>query len=97
MKYPPKTIHFLSYRDSTKNVINQIAHILQESIAQPRLQILPLPPLLPHIQTQYLSPPVITHPPAPDTRVEPVVQPPRVKNTDYITHTTSNGESFNVP
>ena len=45
MKDPLKTLPFLSYGDATKNVINQISHILHRSTYQPRLQILPLPPL----------------------------------------------------
>ena len=79
MQDPPKTLTFLSYMDETKNATNHIAHILQQSTAQHCLQILPLPPMLPHSHTQYPSPPIINHPPALDPRVEPVVQPPRVK------------------
>ena len=62
-----------------KNVINRIAHILQQSTARPRLQNLSLPSMLPQIQTQDPSLPIITHPSAPGIRVEPVVQHPRVQ------------------
>ena len=47
MKDPLKTLPLLSYGNATKNAINQIAHILNRSKYQPRLQILPLPHLLP--------------------------------------------------
>ena len=46
MKEPPKRLHFLYYGEATENVINRIAHILHRSTSQPRLQIVPLPPLL---------------------------------------------------
>ena len=82
IKYPPKTPRFLSYDDATKNSINQIAQILQRSISQPRIQILLLPPMLPQSQNENLQPPEITSIPAPDPRVEPVSQPPRVQIQD---------------
>ena len=37
MQDPPKTLPFKYYVDTTKNVINQIAYILQQSTAQPCL------------------------------------------------------------
>ena len=74
-----KTLPFLSYGDATKNLINQIAYILQWSTAQPCLKILPLPPMLLKSQTPYPSPVFVTHTYAPDIRVEQVVQPPRLK------------------
>ena len=66
---PLKTISFLSYEYETKNSINKISHILQESKAQTWLLILPLPPMLPYSQTRYLSPFIITHPAAQSQRV----------------------------
>ena len=87
MQDPPKTLTFLSYMDETKNATNHIAHILQQSTAQHCLQILPLPPMLPHSHTQYPSPPIINHPPALDPRVEPVVQPLRVQT--HVTYPIS--------
>ena len=47
MKYHPKTPPFLSYVEATKNAINRISHILRRNTSQPRLKILPLPPMLP--------------------------------------------------
>ena len=47
-----KTLSFLLYGDATKNVINWILHILHRSTSQPRLQNLPLPPLLPQTQNK---------------------------------------------
>ena len=47
IQYPLKTLPFLSYIYATKNMINQIAHILQQSTAQPHLQVLPLTTMLP--------------------------------------------------
>ena len=41
IKDTPKKFSFLSYGDATKNSINHIAHILQQSTTQPRLPILP--------------------------------------------------------
>ena len=79
MKEPPNTLPFLSYGDATKNVINQISHILQKSISQPRLQILPLPPLLPQTQIGNIQLQNITSIPVPTLRVGPVSKPPRVK------------------
>ena len=62
-----------------KNAINKIAHIFQRITSQPHIQILPLPPMLPQSQNENLQPPEITSTPAPDPRVKPVSQPPRVK------------------
>ena len=80
MKCHLKTLPFLSYRYASKTVIDQISQNLHRSTVQPHLQILPLPPMLPQSQNQNLSPRQITSTPAPDTRVEPFVQPTRVKN-----------------
>ena len=79
IKDPTKTINFLSYGDATKNVMNQIAHILQRSTDQHSLKILPLPPMLPHTQNQNIPPQKIASTPASSLRVEPFVQPPRVQ------------------
>ena len=87
IKYPPKTLPFLSYGDATKKSINHIAHILQRSIAQPRSPILPLPSMLPQSHTPYPSPVIITHTDAPAPRVEPVVQPLRVQT--HVTYPIS--------
>ena len=54
-KDPPNTLTFLSYGDATKNVINQISHILKISTSQPRLQILPLPLILPQTQSEIFN------------------------------------------
>ena len=69
MKGPPKTIPFLSYVNATKQLINQIAHILQRSTDQPCLRIIIFPPMLPQIQNKNILPPEITSQPAPAPRV----------------------------
>ena len=51
MKDPPKTLPFFYYV-YTKKGINIFLHILNRSTSQPRLQILPLQPLLPHTQSE---------------------------------------------
>ena len=79
MRYPPKTLPFLSYDDATKNAINKIAHILHKSTSQPRLQILPLPPLLPQTQNVNLQLQNIPRIPVPYTSVEAFSQPIMVK------------------
>ena len=79
MKDLQKTLILLSYRDANNNAINNISHILQQSTAQPRLPILTFSSMLPQIQTPYPSPVIITHAAESAPRVEPVVQPPRVK------------------
>ena len=56
LKDPPNTLPLFYYGDATKNVTNQISHILQRSIAQPCLKILPLPPMLPQSQNKSLLP-----------------------------------------
>ena len=76
---PLNTIPFLSYRNVTNNAINQIAHILQQSTTQPLLPILPLPLMLPQIHAQIPFPAMITHPAAPDSRVEPFLKNTKVK------------------
>ena len=58
---------------------NQIAHIFHRSISQPRLQILPLPPLLPQTQNEIFQDQNIPSIPVAAPRVEPVSQTPRVK------------------
>ena len=60
-------------------MVSHIAHILQQITSHTHLQILLLPPMLPQSQTQYPSPPIITHTYASAHRVEPVVQPLKVK------------------
>ena len=82
LKTPLKVPPFFYYVDATKNSINQIAHILQRITSQPRLQILPLPPMLPQSQNENLQHQKIISTPAPATRLEPVSQPPRVQ-TQY--------------
>ena len=79
IKDPPKILPLFSNGDATKNVINHISHTLQQSTDQPRLQILPLSPMLPQSQNQNLLPPKIANTPAPDMRLEPVVQPLRLQ------------------
>ena len=82
MKYPPKTLSFLSYGDSTKNTINQIEQILQISTAQPCIQNLLFPPMLPQSHNANIQPPKITSKLAPALRLEPVFQPPRVQTQE---------------
>ena len=72
MKGPSKKILFFSYGDATKNAINQIDHIFHRSTSQPRLQILPLPPMLPQPQSENLQLQNIPSIPVPYLRVEPV-------------------------
>ena len=47
LKYPPNTLPFLAYGDKTKNAITKIAHLLQQSVTQPRLPLIPVTPLGP--------------------------------------------------
>ena len=56
-----------------------IAHIFQRSTAQPHLQILPLPPMLPQSQNKSILPLEINILTAPDMRVELAVPPTRVQ------------------
>ena len=79
---PPKTLPLLSYGDVTKNTINQISHTFQRSTDQPRINFLPLPPILPQSQNENLQPPEINSIPALSPMVEPVLQPLRVKIQD---------------
>ena len=84
---PPKTLPLLYCIYVTKDAISQVAHILQESTALSCLQILPFPPMLPQSQTQDPSPVIVTHQSAPAPRLEPFVQPPKVKT--HMTAPTS--------
>ena len=43
----PKTLPFLAYCDDTKNAITKIAHLLQQSVTQPQLPIIPVTSLGP--------------------------------------------------
>ena len=74
-----KTLSLFFYRDATKNPTNQIAQISQRSKAQPHLQNLPLPPMLPQSQNQNILPLKITNTPSPAPKAEPVVQPTRLQ------------------
>ena len=47
LQEPHKTLTFLAYGNDTKNAITKIAHLLQRSVTQPRLPIIPLTPLGP--------------------------------------------------
>ena len=85
MKYSPKTLLLFSYWYATKDVINKISHILQQSTYHPRLQILPLPPILPQSQNQNILSPKITSTSAPYPSLEPVVQTLRVKTLTSAT------------
>ena len=78
MKYPSNTLTFLFYGYETKKSINHIAHILQRSTSQPRLQIIPLHPMLPQSQAKNIQHQNVIRTPAPAPRVEQVLQPPRV-------------------
>ena len=44
---PPKTLTFLAYGNDTKNAITKIAHLLQQSVTQPQLPLIPMTPLGP--------------------------------------------------
>ena len=57
----------------------KIAHILHRTSSQPRLQILPLPPMLPQNQSENLQLQNISIIPVPSPRVEPFSQPTRVQ------------------
>ena len=77
---PPEDTPFLVlWICNNKKEINQIARILQRSTSQPRLQILPLPPMLPQSQNENIQHQKIISTSAPDLRVEPVLQHPRVQ------------------
>ena len=69
-KIHPEVTSFFPLWWCQKNVINQISHILQRSTAQPRIQILPLPSLLPQIHNENFQPAEITIIPAPAPKVE---------------------------
>ena len=84
MKDPPKTPSFLYSFDATKNAINQISQILQRRTYQPRLQILPLPTMLPQSQNENIQHQNIISTPALYLRVEPVSQPLRVQTQDPV-------------
>ena len=79
LKYPPKTLPFLSCGDATKHLINQISHILSRSTSQPPLQILPSPLMLPRTQSENLQLKNIPSIPVPAPRAEPFSQPLRVQ------------------
>ena len=79
MKEPLKTLPLFSYSDATTNTINHISHILHKITSQPRLQILPLPPLLTHTHSENLQLQNIPSIPVPAPMVEPVLQPPRMQ------------------
>ena len=87
----------MSYGDAIKNEINQIAHIFQRSTAQLRIQILPLPPMLPQSQNENLQPPEITSIPPPDPRVEPVSKSPRVKTQESAPTPPPRDQSYTSP
>ena len=80
MKDTPQDTSFLVLWWCNKNAINNITHILHISTSQPRLQTLPLPPLLPQTQSENLQLQNIPSILVPALGVEPVSQPPRVKN-----------------
>ena len=80
MKDPPKTLPLFSYGDSTKIAINHISYILQRSTSHPRLQLLPLPPILPQTQSENIQLKNILSIPVPAPRLELVLQPPRVQS-----------------
>ena len=97
MRDQSKTPPFLFYGDTKKNVINKIYHILQRSTAQPRLQILQLPPMLPQSRNKNILPPEITIPPEPDKRVEPEVQPTRVQTLASLPTSTKRVKPSTYP
>ena len=92
IQYSPNTLSFLSYGDVTKNSVEQIAHLLNLSLKQPRLPIIPLPQFLP--PTMYITP---AEQPTPPPRVQPVA-PPRVhKQKNFHPHSSihsTNHQSY---
>ena len=80
---PPKTLPFLAYGDDTKNSITKIAHLIQRSVTQPRLPIIPSTPMGPLTKQPVSSlprlPPVLPSP-VDSPRVQPTVPVPRVQN-----------------
>ena len=97
LKYPPKQFPFLSYVNATKNTINQIAHILQKIIAQPRLQILPLTPMLSQSQNKNPLPPKITSTTEPAPRLELFDQPLKVKRLEPASATHPRVQPSTTP
>ena len=71
---PLEYTSFLFLRGWNKKCDQPDCHILKRSTAPPRLQILPLPPILPQSHDKNLLPKKITSKTAPSPRVEPVVQ-----------------------
>ena len=96
MKDSPKTLPFLSYGGATKNLINQISHIFQKITFQPRLQILPLPLMLPQTQSENIQHQNIPSIPVPAPRVKPISQPLRVQ-TDQSAHTPPSRDQPSTP
>ena len=82
---PPKTLPFLAYGNDTKNAITKIAHLLQQSVTQPQLPLIPVTPLGPRT-TQPVSAlsrfPMVLPPPVASPRVQSTVSAPRVH--DYV-------------
>ena len=78
---PPKTLHFLAYGDDTKNAITKVAHLLQRSVKQPRLPIIPVTPPVPRT-TQPVSAlsrfPTVLPSPVASPSVQSTVPDPRV-------------------
>ena len=82
LQYPPKTLPFHTYGDDTKNAITKIAHLLQRSVPQPRLTIIPLTPLVPLTKQLVSALPRLTPilpSPVDSLRVKSTVPAPRVQ------------------
>ena len=97
MKDPPKTLPLFSYGDVTKKAINFIDQILHRSTSQPRLQILPLPPMLPQNQSENIQLQNNPRIPVLALRVEPVSQPPRVQTHQSSPIPTLREKPFTPP
>ena len=92
LKDPPKTLPFLAYGDNIKNAITKIAQLLQRSVTQPLLLIIPLTPLVPltkqPVSALLILPPVIPYP-VDYPRVQSTVPTPRVHDYASVRPTPS--------
>ena len=83
----------MNYGDATRNAINKIYHTLHRITHQPRLQILPLLPLLPQTQSENIQLQNILRIPVPYLRVEPL----RVKNNQSTPTSPPREQPFTHP
>ena len=85
------------YNDATKNAISHVFHILQRIKAQPCIQMLPLPPMLPKSQNENFQPPETTSIPEPAPGVEPVLQHPNMQTKKSLPTTSTIKQSSTSP